>query len=247
MEQIPADDDRSSRDDALLWAESFVIPDDISSLEADIAQWRSEQRLASRRTRRRRLLPMSMRRFGLTAPMLIVTLLLLGGLGSTMLLLGPRGTTVPRPSARPLAPTTIAAGHVGGLLPDATAINGMGDRVSLRALRPSVITLVPTGCDCRATLDHVSAAVKPYGIVHNVVAPDTATLQAMQTSSESGWYGLIDRGVLRTMFGGESDRATVIVVDATGVVRSIEIGASPSTTLNGALDAVFTAPALASS
>jgi hypothetical protein len=250
MEQIPADDDRSSRDDALLWAESFVIPDDISSLEPDIAQWREEERRAqqlSRRTHYGRVFPTGMRRVGLTAPMLIVSLLLLGVLGSTMLLLGPRGTTFRRLSALPLAQTTVPAGRVGGLLPDATARDGTGSTIPLRALRPSVITIVPRGCDCRATLDHISAAAKPYGVSHHVIAPDKATLQALQTSSETGWSGLTDNGNLRTVFGGQSSRPTIVVVDASGVVRSIEIDASPSTTLNSELDAVFATSALTSS
>jgi|GEM_PF-3878088 len=245
MSQPPFDDDRApnrdalDRDDSLAWIRSFVIPDDISALEADIAQWHEEQRRADEAARKSafRRRP---HRYGATALLLIVTLLLAGGMGSAMVLLGPRPTRTPLQSPRPLASTTVDPGSIGGLLPTVRLTSRNGSPVDIRSLRPAIITLVPANCGCAPTINHLAAAASPYGVQQYVIAPDEDSLAALAQSSSMP-NGMIDGGVLRAQFGGRPDLPTIVVVAADGVIRAVEVGAGPTTTVNGYLDTIASA------
>lgn len=248
IEQPQPGDDRPPGDD-LTWAESFVIPDDISSLEADVEAWRREQAENRRKARRRRLeglFPHRARQFGVTAPMLIVTLLVVGGLGAAMIFLGPRGAGPEPQVAKPLATPTVPDGTLGGLVPASTLTSRGGDVISLRALRPAVLTLIPNGCACAQAISHINAVVYPYGIQQYVIAPTLLTLTAMNREDLSA-NGLVDGGVLRRVYGGEDHKPTIVVIGANGVVRAIEIGANPETALNEDLDAALSGPLLSPS
>jgi hypothetical protein len=236
----PPEDDRNRGEDALTSAEAFVVPDDISALDGDIARWRRDEALRRRRARDRRferLLPRRWRRYGVTTPMLIVTLLLVGALGAAMILLGPHGSPPKdHQAAQVLANPTTEPGRVGALLPliDVTSVSG--ETVSLRSLRPALIALVPTGCDCRAAIEHLAAAATPYGVRQYVVTSDRTALQTIRAETTPAAAGFVDDGTLRALYGGVPDKPTVIVVGANGIVLRIEIGATSATTLNGDLD-----------
>jgi hypothetical protein len=236
VSQPPYDDDPTRNEDSLTWAESFVIPDDISSLEEDIARWRQEQRQKSRRRRPGDLLRHGIRRPNVTAPLLVSTVLIVALLASAMVFFGSRPIQPASPARRPLASSTVQPGSVGGLLPATNVTRQDGSVIDLRSIRPAVLALVPPNCACQPVIAHLSATAVPYGVRLYAVGPDNATLTALQHTA-SPPPGLLDGGALRALYGGEDGKPTIVVVAADGTVRAIEVGASTDTALNRYLDA----------
>jgi hypothetical protein len=121
-----------------------VIPDDARELDADLAEWRREERLKRREERLRRLLrPFA--RHGPTVPVLVFALLItvLGGVLVTVF--GPRPDL--KAPAAPLASPTAAEGEVGGRLPAARVLVNSAARTA-GSLRPAVLVILPPGCAC---------------------------------------------------------------------------------------------------
>jgi hypothetical protein len=166
------------------WAD-VVVPDDISALVADVEAYRREVRRARRRAWQSRL----MSRPGILPLSIVSIALLLAGLVATLLtVLGPSqrdAGLVPRP----LAHTTTADGKVGGLLP-AVRLSDAGQSVTVqsRALRPSVVALVPANCDCTARLNSLSGQANeinyPLDVVIAADAPGAAGLSASLTAGK---------------------------------------------------------------
>lgn len=238
MDRPPGDDDHGG-EDSLTWAASFEIPDDISSLHDDIARWHQEEQDKARDERLpwRIHLPRRIRRYGITAPLIIFNVLVISAASAAMIIFGPG---IMRPSvqtARPLASSPVRIGTVGGLVPDMKVNNSAdGSPIDLRSLRPAVLTLVPANCGCETSLAHIAAAATPYGIQQYVVAADSGTLAQLQ-GSKTELRGLIDGGALRELYGGADGKPTIVVVAADGVVRAIETVAGSDVALNGYLDA----------
>jgi hypothetical protein len=180
------DDDRpgdaSSAADAS-WAD-VVVPDDISALAADVEAYRREVR----RDRRRAWQSQVMSKPGILPLSIVSIALLLAGIVATLL-------TVLAPSQRdtgltklPLATKNLAAtGSPGGLVPQ-VSLQGDGAAVLSTELRPSVIALVPLGCNCTKLLNGLAGDANSVGYPLNVVTgsgTDEAALRSTVTGGRS--------------------------------------------------------------
>lgn len=151
--------DRSSGDHSPLrhWAplpdgplpDGVVVPDDLSSLDDEVAAYRRE-RAAQRRhdLLSRMLLTRRWYRYGLSGPLVVAVLLVVAVGGAMLSFLAPSPGQRPGTAAlAPLARTARAVGQRGGLLPDVT-VSGEEGTLSVRTVRPAVMLLVPAGCGC---------------------------------------------------------------------------------------------------
>lgn len=125
-----------------------VVPDDARELDADLAEWRREERRRRREERIRRLLrPLT--RYGLAVPVLVFALVLTIVSGILITVFGPR--PLPQNPAAPLASPTAEIGAVGGRLPNARVVVNATER-SVESLRPAVLVIMPSGCACEPRL-----------------------------------------------------------------------------------------------
>jgi hypothetical protein len=151
--------------------------------------------------------------------------------------------TSPAPSARPspgpLASPVVTPGAVGGLLPD-VPLRGRFGVTQARQLRPAVVMLVRTGCDCVAAIRQVVAETAPLRIATYVVEAGTsfsfATSLAAQSGGEAG--GFADpEGALAAAYRLRTD-AALVLVRGDGVVHSVVAAIAPSLRLDPALRAL---------
>lgn len=143
---------------------AFVVPDTIAELEAEVRAYHREQRARTRRSRLGRLAHDG--RLGLVLPLVVVLALLLATYSVIMLTFVPKSQ---HPVGVIQANPTVPAGERGGLLPDLRVLDADGAKQPIRSLRPAVILLLPTHCDCAALTGTVAsqadkAAVDSYGI-----------------------------------------------------------------------------------
>jgi hypothetical protein len=230
------DDDRpgdaSSAADAS-WAD-VVVPDDISSLVADVEAYRREVR----RHRRRALQSRIMSKPGILPLSIVSIALLLAGLVATLL-------TVLAPSQRdpglvklPLATGHLApAGSRGGLVP-AVSLQGIGtEPISSTELRPSVIALVPAGCNCTKLLNNLAGAANGFGYRLNVVVPsssDEATLRSTVTGGNAQVF--LDpafRSAPAVSLHGrmKATNLTLILVKQDGLIYTVDRNITSASTL----------------
>jgi hypothetical protein len=179
------DDDRpgdaSSAADAS-WAD-VVVPDDISALVADVEAYRRELR----RNRRRAWQSRVMSKPGILPLSIVSIALLLAGIVATLL-------TVLAPSQRdaglnklPLATGHLApAGSPGGLVPQVSLLGQGPEAIPSTELRPSVIALVPLGCNCTKLLNGLAGDANSVGYPLNVVAPSTTDEATLRSSVTAG-------------------------------------------------------------
>jgi hypothetical protein len=173
---MPDDDDRPSDASSAAdpsWAD-VTVPDTIAELVADIEAYHRELRRNRRRARRQRL----MSRPGVLPLSIVSVALVLAGIVATLLtVLAPSrsNTTV---SELPLATgNTAPPGDKGGLLPRVTLAAEAGQTVLATSLRPSVVALVPVGCDaqidCDKVLNQLAGQADEVGYPLDVVLPST--------------------------------------------------------------------------
>ena len=207
-------------DDAL----SFVVPDDARALFRDVEALRRERRAAARRDRLARVfLTRRWRRFGLSGPLVVAALLVVALPGMLLTVLRPgfparaRTATLSAPAAAP--------GEVGGLLPDIALSTPVGPRPA-RGMRPAVLVLVPTPCDCD---DAVSTVVDQALVVTHAVRLVSAGTtdtdgRAVEALASGSARGLVATAVDPTGALTAAYRATgvtVLVVAPDGVVLSV--------------------------
>ncbi len=201
------------------------VPDDISALEPDIVALRRERAAAARRERLRRLAraPRWVR-FGIAVPLIVGVLAVAAVSGAWLSVEGnrvaPAGTLAP-----PLASPGVAAGTVGGLLPEATLDVG-GAAEYTAELRPAVIALVPascTGCvaSARDLLQQVSALQGQVlfvsaGSAVSAAADRLGTLLPAATSEAT-----YPHGVLAAAYHPAVNQLTVLLVRSDGVVTAV--------------------------
>lgn len=200
-----------------------VVPDDASELvhEARAVQ-RELHREQLRASVARPFLTSRWRRFGLSGPLIVVVLLLVGLVASTLGVLRPR-QAAQRPAALPLAETTAPTGEIGGLLP-AGEITARGATFDSRALRPAVLVVVPAECRCDQLLDTVFRQAQEYGLAMYVIGGDgAATVEVNDLARGIGNGTAVSIGdenrTLSTMHDGSG--VTAILVHADGVIRAI--------------------------
>ena len=150
-------DDEDDRAGGESWIDHVVIPDDISSLDAEVRALRRERRGRARRDRLRRWVTGR----GVVGPLVMVLVLMVAGFASLLMLFQPRRPATP---PAPLASPGAGAGRDDRLLPDLTVTRADGTSRRLRDFRPAVLALAPVGCGCDAALRDVGAPVVRHGL-----------------------------------------------------------------------------------
>ncbi|HEV7209413.1 MAG TPA: hypothetical protein VGN54_11820 [Mycobacteriales bacterium] len=232
MTAPPPDEGRP--DEPLAWPDDLVVPDDISALAADIEALRRERAAARRRSLLQRALFTRRRRsYGLSAPMVIAVLLLIGTCGSLLVLLGPRRVNTDGPSALPLAHPAAAAGTVGGLLPDLVlhTPNGFSNPTPGLA-RPAALILIPPGCKCPDGVTHAVAAAATYTLHEFVVGSNDPDTRLYAEPHQRLVTGLVDdAGALLAAYGAGPGGPTVVVLGRDGVVTAVATAVGAATPL----------------
>ncbi len=217
---VPGDDGRDREDgrDDDLASFDFVIPDDLRELDDEVRAYRREQR---REQLRRMLLVHQWHRVGLSGPLFVLVLLLIGFVGSMLALVGP---TVSSPASRgPLARgDRTPVGQQGGLLP-AVDVKVGGDIRPVRDLRPAVFAIVPAGCACETLLNEVFDQAQEYRLTLYVVGrrDQEAELTRLVRQVGNGTAGVVvdTEGVLAASTAARG--VTLVFVHSDGVIGSV--------------------------
>jgi hypothetical protein len=224
----PASSDPSSGhepDDWGLPRIDIVIPDDARELDHDLEIWRREERWRHRRERIAALLHFATwRRYGISGPLVVTVLLIVALFGSLLALLGPRSVPLPgKPLAAPLGRATATPGQLGGLVPDVTLTTPGGD-ISAQSLRPSVLALVPAGCNCTQQVTALVGQAQEYRLPVYLVggASQAGDLKELATISGRGIPVAVTdvAGGLRAAYAN-GPQLTLVLVHSDGVVTSV--------------------------
>jgi hypothetical protein len=190
---------------------NIVIPDDASELDPDLRAYYRERRLAGARALASKIfLTRRWRRFGLSGPILVAVLLLVGLLASMLAILGPN--QIHRaPRTLPLAQqTSPSVGELGGLLPATELLVGGLQRNS-RELRPAVL------------LDDLFRQVKEYGLPMYLVGSEAMRTEIARTARDVGngtAAPVVDPSdALTTTYAARG--VTVLLVHADGIVGAV--------------------------
>ena len=208
---------------------NVVVPNDASELDAEVRAYHRERRSARIRGFLAKIfLTRRWRRFGLSGPIVVATLLLVGVVASTLAILGPNQR---RPAQRSLPlseQTSPGIGEIGGLLPPAE-LSIEGRPGNSRELRPAVIVLLPPECKCQALLDDLFRQVNEYGHAIYLVGSEAMTEEVTQTAKGIGngtTVAVVDvDGTLAATYAARG--VTVVLVHADGVVGAVYRDASP--------------------
>jgi hypothetical protein len=223
-------------------ADHLVVPDDISELDDEVKRWRHERKQQQRRARLARLVPVRWQHYGITAPLLVASMLLLGAFGAMLTLFTPTHHDRPQPVAAPLADPTVPPGQLGGLLPGVALATADGNALGTHALkRPAVVLLVPRDCaDCVATVGHVAATAAPYAMAQYVVAGTPQDARRYAAVDSHLLTGVVDtNSALLQAYGATPGTPTLVVVGDDGTVRSITPGVNAGSALTDQLDKAF--------
>lgn len=232
MTAPPPDEGRP--EEPLAWPDDLVVPDDISLLGADVEALRRERAAERRHSLAQRMLLTRRRHtYGLSAPMVIAVLLLIGTCGSLLVLVGPRNASNGAPSALPLAHPAAAAGAPGGLLPDLVLRTPNGFQTPTRDLgRPAALVLIPPGCECADGVSHAVAAAATYSLHGFVVGADDPDTRRYAEPHQRLVTGLIDNaGALLAAYGSRPGGPTLVVLGRDGVVTAVMLSVGAGTPL----------------
>lgn len=207
-----------------LWAD-VVVPDDIRELARDVAAYHREVRRRARRRRARELLA---RRGAVPAVALTLAVLLAALVAGMLTVMTPQTVTRP-PAAARLAAPAVAPGRVGGLLPKETLVGPDGP-VDARAMRPTVLALVPMACGCRDLLNSLSGQAWGEGMQLGIVVPSASdpgiAAEAAALRVQAPVY-YDSTAAIATSVGSQG--LTVVVVDRDGTIYRIQRGVDPQT------------------
>lgn len=212
------------------WAAGFQVPDDARELDADLYQWRREQRALRRRTRslRRR------RPIAFAAGVCLLSMLVATGAGLVATTL-PSAPDVIRHAAALATVTRAAPGEVGGLLPDVAL--RMGDRlVPARSIRPALVGLLPGHCDCQRIVNDLAAQAAEFDVPLVLVtsgsptsdlAGDPSEGQRLASATHRGAVQAAydEQAALSTAYGARGVTAVVVADD--GVVTAVARDLAP--------------------
>jgi hypothetical protein len=128
-------------------------------------------------------------------------------------------------------------GQVGGLLPDAGVTVGSSQSAALRDFHPSVLALVPAGCQCAAAARQLSRQAAAASVNLYFVAAGSAVVQARALARLSR---LSDDHVVtdnRDVMGGAYRTAglTAVLVDSGGAVRGVRRDLGPAVQLESSM------------
>jgi hypothetical protein len=214
------------------------IPNDASELAAEIAAYQKELRARRRKQRVDRLtLARYWRPYGLTGPIVITVLVVIGSVSGLLLALLPTANS--NRHIEPVATTKQSVGSIGGVLPnDLVDVNGT--QKSVQALRPSLLALVPANCRCASVINHIAGQAREYDVPMYVVSGLMADpqLTALTRTAAGTVEPVIDPGyVLRDLYAGPADRqgVTVVLVRGDAVVTHVLHQVDETTVLRGVL------------
>jgi hypothetical protein len=214
------------------------VPDDARELDRDVRAWRREERRALRRRALSRIFG-RFRPAGVSATARVVaTVVTLVGVFAlaAWFSLTSRNTGRPLATSLPLATSSATPGQAGALLPAATLQTANGTAPA-RSLRPAVVTLVDSGCNCAAALRGVAAEAAAEGVPLYLVAPPSGAAEAATLAASvhaPDVVVLIDTdGVLATTY--DPSGLTVIPVHADGIAGDAIRGVTNTTQLGPAL------------
>lgn len=221
------------RDDYGLPPVDVEIPDDARELDPDVQVYRRELR-ALRRQQRANRLRRPLRREGMALPLLAACLMLALITSTLLVLFAADETGMPqlsRPGATrhpPVSTRTHSAGQVGQPLP-AAMITIDGKTESVQALtnhEPSLLALVPTGCDCASALRQLATqAGSAHVPVYLIGMPgDSAqmTQLARAARQDPRVVGVDTKNVLPGVY--RESGLTAVVVKAGGSVTFVGHG-----------------------
>jgi hypothetical protein len=153
--------------------------------------------------------------------------MLVASVASLMVVVLPN--TPRRPERAPLASTTVAAGELGGLLPDTRLSDDHGQSVAVRDIRPAVLLLMPANCGCdQVAADLVRISRDALVSVQLIGADRPPRLPA--NSPRLRIRSLVDtEGVLTTAVSGSSPPGptagrpgpTAVLVRTNGVITRV--------------------------
>jgi hypothetical protein len=219
---------------------AVTVPDDASELAAEVAAYRREIRSRRRRERLDRwTLARFWRPYGITGPVVIAALVVIGSVGGLLLALLPNARTS-EPQAETLNIAVGNEGQQGGLLlNDQVWVDGESE--SAQMLRPGVIALVTPDCHCLAVIDHITAQATEFELRTYVVTPESVDPQmaALTKDSRGVRTAVYDPGgKLRATYAQHTNGVTVLIVEKDGVVRKVVRDVTENMTLRGGLTQV---------
>lgn len=211
------------------------VPDDLRELAFEADAVRRELAAQRRRERLTRVLrTRTWERYGLSGPLVAAVLIAVALVGGLSVALGPRPGM--RLLPQPLAPAPV--GGEGGLLP-VTPLTIGATTVPVRALRPSVVALVPDGCDCAIEAEQVIGQAASFRLPTYLVAtPDSVDdVDALRATRRVRGEGraVDERGELAVAYGAVSSGLTLLLVRADGVVVDVVRGFSEGQRLEPSL------------
>ncbi len=168
----------------------LVVPDDLSALDEEVRAYRRE-RARDRRNQLLSRLFLTRRwyRYGLSGPIVVAVLLVVGFGGALLSFLAPSpGQRLRSPALPPLAASPGPVGTSGGLLPEAR-LSGEEGTVAARSIRPAAIVLLPPRCGCAKLVHEVAVQADAAGAglqTAAVVAPDDPVLTELANNPGAG-------------------------------------------------------------
>ena len=222
------------------WADPVTVPDDIRALQSDIDAYHREQRLARRRRRRERItgsaawqrwsFPVGVLTGALALAAVVVVLLAVDTAGH-----GARRGSVP------LAAPTAAVGTNGGLLPTSLVTTTDGQRVPAQSLRPAVLVLLPSHCNCPALLDALAAQAAEVQVQLVVVGPSAPDAEVAALPGQLHHGKVVaaydDGGRLAATYSAHG--VTALIVGRDGVVTYVRRDLTVQTRLELPLQAAL--------
>jgi hypothetical protein len=199
------------------------VPDDISSLAADVLALRREEHARRRRQRWEHATRWArrMRWHDVSIPVIVAVLLVVAGLGTMLVLLGPHSTA-------PIDGADGIPGRPGGPILAVDLLESDGSRVATTSLSgPAAVLLVPVSCGCDATVAAVSAAASHAALESYVVVDARAATGDEYADSD---------GLLLAQYGQLGTTPTLLHIDERGVVLSVRVGLTADTAV-AAVDA----------
>ncbi|HEV2086735.1 MAG TPA: hypothetical protein VGR21_00355 [Cryptosporangiaceae bacterium] len=215
-----------------------VVPDDLAELAAEVAAVQAELAASQQLNRMGRLVRTRPRNAArLTAPLVVLGLVLVTALTSLVILVLP--TNSGPPTNRPaLATPGVPAGQVGGLVPLVGLVEPEGRWVRLRDLRPAVLLLTPSGCArCPGVGVALMDAARDSGVTVALVTdtdqpdplpPNAARNRAVTLADPGG-------GLFKAVTNRSATGPTVVLVRADGVITRIVPDVADPAALRGEL------------
>jgi hypothetical protein len=134
------------------------------------------------------------------------------------------------PSKLALARPTVAAGQLGGLVPQASLASSKGSTISSLSLRPGVLALLPAHCNCGEQVADLAAVAATHKVGLYAVAPtapnNDADADALVGLGPNDAVLYDPSRTLSNAFG--DDGLTVVLVDRDGTIFDVESNVGPA-------------------